>query len=388
MVGELPLASSMQEPKIAGMLMKWLCLVLSALVLIPHTLAQVDVSLSFKKDFYLADEFILAELTIVNFSGKTLVFGEQPNWLTFSVESSRDTLVARQKELDIMGRFEIPNAGRGIRRVHLVPAFRMVDQGRYRIKATVEVPELELRMSTQEAELGILTANVLWEREFGWVSEGLGSEPEVRRYELMRSVSEKSIELYVKVSDQYRERVFGVYSLGNVVSFGQPERQVDRLSNLHVLFQNGARTFRYAIIKPDGRLLLQQRWDYSDTRPRLKLGDQGLIEVVGGLRQLSFDDIPSPDQLSEVRERNLEQAQSFQEEERMDQSREPEPSAVTPEKPRAITSQVHSMKSVKRSFTSTPTNQSWFSSDRGFSGVTADGSGSLDSSMRSSSWKD
>ena len=171
------------------------------------------------------------------------------------------------------------------------------------------------------------------EREFGWASEGLGSEPEVRRYELMRSVSEKSIELYVKVSDQYRERVFGVYSLGNVVSFGQPERQVDRLSNLHVLFQNGARTFRYAIIKPDGRLLLQQRWDYSDTRPRLKLGDQGLIEVVGGLRQLSFDDIPSPDQLSEVRERNLEQAQSFQEEERMDQSREPEPSAVTPEKP-------------------------------------------------------
>ena len=59
--------------------------------------------------------------------------------------------------------------------------------------------------------------------------EGLGSEPEVRRYELMRSVSEKSIELYVKVSDQYRERVFGVYSLGNVVSFGQPERQVDQL---------------------------------------------------------------------------------------------------------------------------------------------------------------
>ena len=105
MVGELPLASCMQESKMPDMLMKWLCLVLSALVLIPHTLAQVDVSLNFKKDFYLADEFILAELTIVNFSGKTLVFGGQPNWLTFSVESSRDTLVARQKELDVMGRF-------------------------------------------------------------------------------------------------------------------------------------------------------------------------------------------------------------------------------------------------------------------------------------------
>ena len=51
MVGELPLASCMQESKMPDMLMKWLCLVLSALVLIPHTLAQVDVSLNFKKDF-------------------------------------------------------------------------------------------------------------------------------------------------------------------------------------------------------------------------------------------------------------------------------------------------------------------------------------------------
>ena len=32
MVGELPLASCMQESKMPDMLMKWLCLVLSALV--------------------------------------------------------------------------------------------------------------------------------------------------------------------------------------------------------------------------------------------------------------------------------------------------------------------------------------------------------------------
>ena len=67
------------------------------------------------------------------------------------------------------------------------------------------------------------------------------------------------------------------------------------------------------------------------TRPRLKLGDQGLIEVVGGLRQLS-DDVPSPDQLSEVRE-HQSGASSILPGGHVDKSREPEPSAVTPEKP-------------------------------------------------------
>ena len=60
------------------------------------------------------------------------------------------------KGLDVMGRFEIPNAGRGIRRVHLVTSTEWSTRG-----ATVSRQPLrcrtELRMSTQEAEVGILT---------------------------------------------------------------------------------------------------------------------------------------------------------------------------------------------------------------------------------------
>jgi len=272
--------------------------------------AQVDISLSFKKDFFLADEAMLAELTIVNYSGRSIVLGEKADWLTFSIESSRNKTLSAERPLDIYGRFEIPNAGSGIRRVHLVPAFRLQEQGSYQIKATVVLPELGFKKSSEAVEVNILSANLLWEREFGLVSSADGKPPEIRRYELMRSINEKSIELYVRVSSQYRESIFGVYSLGNVVSFGEPERQVDRLSNLHVLFQNGARSFRYAIIKPNGEILLQQRWDYTNTRPRLSLGEQGLIEISGGMRQISYDDIPSPEAMNQVRSRIIEVTES------------------------------------------------------------------------------
>ena len=272
--------------------------------------AQVDISLSFKKDFFLADEAMLAELTIVNYSGRSIVLGEKADWLTFSIESSRNKTLSAERPLDIYGRFEIPNAGSGIRRVQLVPAFRLQEQGSYQIKATVVLPELGFKKSSEAVEVNILSANLLWEREFGLVSSADGKPPEIRRYELMRSINEKSIELYVRVSSQYRESIFGVYSLGNVVSFGEPERQVDRLSNLHVLFQNGARSFRYAIIKPNGEILLQQRWDYTNTRPRLSLGEQGLIEISGGMRQISYDDIPSPEAMNQVRSRIIEVTES------------------------------------------------------------------------------
>jgi len=270
--------------------------------------AQVEVSLEFKKDYFLAHEEMIAEVKIINFSGRTLTFGQDQEWLQFTVESVNEFPVEKVGDLDIVEKFEIPNASRGIRRVHLVPTYKMNRPGRYRITAFVNVPELNMNKVTAPVEIGLLSASVIWERPVGVVmNESDPSAPiAVRKYFLMRAVNEKSIDLYVKVTDQYEKEIYGVYTLGNIVSFGEPERQVDRFSNLHVLMQNGARTFRYTIVKPDGKVLLRQKWAYSSTRPQLSLAKNGLIEVKGGQRQPSFDDIPTPEQINEVRERNAE----------------------------------------------------------------------------------
>jgi glycine/D-amino acid oxidase-like deaminating enzyme len=79
-----------------------------------------------------------------------------------------------------------------------------------------------------------------------------------------------------------------------MVSFSKPECQIDKSSNLHVLYQTGARSFNYSVINPDGRLLVRQTYDYSDTRPVLRIDREGRILIGGGVRRSSSDDLPPP----------------------------------------------------------------------------------------------
>ena len=79
-----------------------------------------------------------------------------------------------------------------------------------------------------------------------------------------------------------------------MVSMSKPEPQLDQQSNLHVLYQNGARTFSYTKFNPDGEVLVRQTYDYGAPRPRLKMDADGKIIVSGGVRQLMPDDFPAP----------------------------------------------------------------------------------------------
>jgi hypothetical protein len=87
-------------------------------------------------------------------------------------------------------------------------------------------------------------------------------------------------------------KVFRVFPIGPLVSFSQPEAQVDRTSYLHVLFQTGARSFLFQAINPDGEVVLRQSYDYTASRPVLRANDEGRIFVAGGARRLTASDIP------------------------------------------------------------------------------------------------
>jgi hypothetical protein len=107
--------------------------------------------------------------------------------------------------------------------------------------------------------------------------------------------------MYVRVSDESGATVLKVRAIGPMVSFSQPDAQLDRVSNLHVLYQNGASSFLYSVINPKGELVRQEIYDYFDVRPRLRVGDDGSITVFGGVRRVkpqTILPIRSPDQLS------------------------------------------------------------------------------------------
>ena len=61
------------------------CLLLP--VLATSVQAQVKVTVELGKNRLLPRESLLATIKIVNFSGQTLVFGEDDNWLQFQIET-------------------------------------------------------------------------------------------------------------------------------------------------------------------------------------------------------------------------------------------------------------------------------------------------------------
>src|SRR5205814_1845083 len=63
------------------------------------------------------------------------------------------------------------------------------------------------------------------------------------------------------------------------------EAQVDQTSRLHVLHQNGARSFNYSVVDPDGREVVKEIYLYTQTRPVLRGDGEGKVYVAGGMRR-------------------------------------------------------------------------------------------------------
>ena len=250
--------------------------------------AQVTVELEFGKDFYITDEPMLAEVRITNFSGRPLTFGEDDHWLLFSVEMRNGFLVDRQGQPSVSGVFTVPNASVGIRRVDLSPHFRMNVSGPYHVIASVRTEALGDALQSEPRVVHVTKGATIWQREFGVP----GPEPDVRVYRLIRALNNDRTELYVRVASRDDSRVFTVFSVGDLVSSGTPEAQVDRHNRLHFLQQYGPRSFRYIVVTPDGELVIRQRHDYTRTRPKLVPDALLGIRVGGGIRIPRSDDLP------------------------------------------------------------------------------------------------
>jgi hypothetical protein len=150
----------------------------------------------------------------------------------------------------------------------------------------------------------VINGAKLWSQVFGVpLPPGVTNRPpEVRKYTLEEANYLRSqLRMYVQVSNESGTTIFKVRPIGPMVSFSQPEAQLDQSSNLHVLYQSGAASFIYSLINPDGDMVRQEIYDYINVRPRLHVGDDGSITVFGGVRRVRPQEITpvkSPDESS------------------------------------------------------------------------------------------
>lgn len=266
---------------------------------------QVTVQVVLDQDQFLPSEAVPVAVKITNRSGQPLHLGEEPNWLTFSVESGDGLIVVKRSEVPVLGGFDLNSSQVATKRVDLAPYFVLKQPGRYRVIATVRIKDWHAETASPAKNFDVVTGAKIWSQNFGVpVPAGATDRaPEVRKYTLEKaSFLRAQLRLYVQVSDASESQVFKVVNIGKAVSFSSPETQLDRFSNLHVLWQSGASHFTYAVVNPDGGLMLQEIYDYVATgpRPRLSMADDGTVKVYGGVRRVQPEPMPmvkSPDQL-------------------------------------------------------------------------------------------
>jgi hypothetical protein len=253
--------------------------------------AQVTVELVLDQEEFLPGEPVPVAVKITNQSGQQIHLGAEPDWLTFSVESADGVVVDKTSEVPVQGEFDLESSQMGTKHVDIAPSFVLVRPGRYIITATLRIKAWGLKLDSPKKMFDVITGAKLWSQNFGVPTPG--GMPEMRRFTLEQaSYLHSQMRLYMELSDASEMRIYKTAALGPIVSFGQPEAQIDRQSQLHALWQSGAQMFDYCRINPDGSLADREVYDDFGTRPKLVINDSGDVLVVGGVRRPKPGELP------------------------------------------------------------------------------------------------
>lgn len=256
------------------------------------TTAQLAVEVVVDQEQFLRDESVPVKVRVTNRSGQTLRLGVDNDWLGFTVDGVDSGSVERLTEVPVKGEFLLESAHMATRTVDLAPCFDLSQPGRYNVTATVRIKEWGTEIPAKPQRIEVVRGTKLWEEEFG--VPAVSGVPETRRYILQQANYGKQLMLYLRLADLEDNKVFRVAPLGPLVSFSRPEAQVDRNSELNVLFQTGARSFAFYVIRPGGDVAIRQTYDYAGSRPALRQTEEGRIFVGGGARRVTPSDIPAP----------------------------------------------------------------------------------------------
>ena len=271
-----------------------LALALFAGVLTP-AYGQVRVDISLPQEQFLPGETLVAAVRITNRSGQKLHLGAEEDWLTFSVESRNSSVVAKLGEAPVQGEFDLDSSQVATKRVDVAPYFTLTQPGRYALTATVKIKAWNREINSQPKTFDVVRGSPLWEQEIGvpLPSKITNSTPEVRKYILEQANYLKGqLRLYMRLTDSSGARSYRVFPIGQMVSFSRPQVQVDKWSNLHVLYANGPHSFSYTVFNPDGDLMVREAYDFLGSRPKLKVDEEGKVSVAGGARRLTAQDLP------------------------------------------------------------------------------------------------
>ncbi len=269
---------------VAGDIIRRSLPVLALCVFVTAAEAQIQVDLKFKRLQYIAYEPVVANVAITNLAGRDIELhdGGGQSWLGFEITGSEEQPIAPLSAANSEPPLKIAAGQRVTRQINLTPLYPVQEFGAYHVRTNVYFADLGKFFYSGTRVFEVTDARPIWQQTVG-VPEGVAGSGEVRTYSLMTNRFPDHTSLYVRVQNKDTSVVYATYSLGRTISFEQPQAEIDRANQLHVLHCAAPRTWSYSRIGLNGELLEHTSFMETRTRPRLVHSGNGQIAVRGGM---------------------------------------------------------------------------------------------------------
>jgi hypothetical protein len=222
----------------------------------------------------------------VNNSGRDIDLRDDSSqhWFGFEINAGEGRLLAplhqsAEPSLHI-------EAGKTVtRRINLTPLFPVHDFGTYHVRANVYFPDLNKFFYSSTKVFQVGGGRTIWQKTVG-VPEGMPGAGEMRTYSLLTNRFVDHTSLYVRIENKQAGVVYATYSLGRIIASDDPQAEVDRANQLHVLHCAAPRNWAYSHVGWNGELFAHSTFVETRTRPRLRHRSDGNIAVSGGAPDL------------------------------------------------------------------------------------------------------
>jgi hypothetical protein len=245
--------------------------------------AQVQVDLKFKRLQYIAYESVVATVAITNLAGRDIELhdADGQSWLGFEITGSEEQPIAPLSGANREPPLKIQAGQRVTRQIDLTPLYPVHEYGAYHVRTNVYFADLGKFFYSGTRVFEVTDARPIWQQTVG--VPGAGGSDEVRTYSLMTNRFPNHTSLYVRVQDKDTGVVYATYSLGRTIAFEQPQAEIDRANQLHVLHCAAPRAWSYARVGLNGELLEHSTFMETRTRPHLVHSGGGEVAVRGGM---------------------------------------------------------------------------------------------------------
>ena len=251
--------------------------------------AQIQVELNFKRVQYIAHEPILATVTIANNSGRDIDLHDDngQHWFGFEINAGEGRLLAPLKQNAAEPPLHVESGKTVTRKINLTSLYPVQDFGAYHVRANVYFPDLNKFFYSATKVVQVSDARPIWQKTVG-VPEGIPGAGEVRTYSLLSNRFVDHTSLYVRVENRDSGAVYTTYSLGRIIASEDPQAEIDRANQLHVLHCAAPRTWAYSHVGLNGELLAHSTFLETKSRPRLRHTADGAIAVSGGMLDVTI----------------------------------------------------------------------------------------------------